>query len=146
MKAISTEEKAKAYDEAIEKAKKYRDECKMRGNEWFVEDIEEMFPELKEENEDEKVRKEIIETIKNYGPQTANPKLYNAMLAWMERQRGLNPTDKGEEKSAWSKEDEDMLYKATSVINRLCAERREYVWSVNTLDKLFYWLNSLKER
>ena len=51
-----------------------------------------------------------------------------------------------EQKPAWSEEDEDMCYKATAVINRLCAEGKEYVWSVKTLKKLFYWLKSLKER
>lgn len=49
-------------------------------------------------------------------------------------------------KQGWSEEDEDMCYKATAVINRLCAEGKEYVWSVNTLKKLFYWLKSLKDR
>ena len=51
------------------------------------------------------------------------------------------------EKSAeWSEEDDDMLYKVTAVINRLCSEGKEYVWSVNTLKKLFYWFKSLKDR
>jgi hypothetical protein len=46
----------------------------------------------------------------------------------------------------WSEEDEEMCYKVTAVINKLCAEGKEYVWSVNTLNKLFYWLKSLKDR
>ena len=51
-----------------------------------------------------------------------------------------------EQKPAWSEEDEDMCYKAIAVINRLCAEGKDYVWSIKTLRKLFYWLKSLKER
>lgn len=46
----------------------------------------------------------------------------------------------------WSEEDDDMCYKATAVINRLCADGKEYVWSISTLNKLFYWLKSLKNR
>lgn len=52
---------------------------------------------------------------------------------------------KGEQKP-WSEEDDDMLYKVTTVINRLCAEGEEYVWSIKTLNKLFYWLKFLKDR
>ena len=47
---------------------------------------------------------------------------------------------------AWSEKDYDMLYKATAVINKLCAEGKDYVWSVNTLNELFYWFKSLKDR
>lgn len=50
------------------------------------------------------------------------------------------------DKPAWSEEDEDMCYKATAVINRLCADGKEYVWSIGTLKTLFYWLKSLKDR
>jgi hypothetical protein len=52
---------------------------------------------------------------------------------------------KVEQKPAeWSEEDEDMRYKATVVFNRLCAKGEEYVWSVETLKKIFYWLKSLR--
>ena len=46
----------------------------------------------------------------------------------------------------WSEEDEDMCHKATAVINKLCAENKEYVWSINTLKKVFSWLKSIKQR
>lgn len=46
----------------------------------------------------------------------------------------------------WSAEDEDMCYKATAVINKLCAEGKEYVWSINNLKKVFCWLKSLRDR
>ena len=51
-----------------------------------------------------------------------------------------------EQNPVWSEEDEEMCYKVTAVINKLCAEGKEYVWSINTLNKLFYWLKSLKDR
>ncbi len=47
-------------------------------------------------------------------------------------------------KQEWSEEDEDMCYKAIAVINRLCAEGKDYVWSIKTLKKLFDWLKSLR--
>lgn len=53
---MTQEEKAKAYDEALEKARKYRDE------EGFTE-MEDLFPELAE-NEDEKIRRELVEYLK----------------------------------------------------------------------------------
>ena len=57
---MTQEEKAQAYDKAIEKAKKHYEECKMRGNDWFVEDMEDMFPELVESDDDEKIRKALL--------------------------------------------------------------------------------------
>lgn len=52
--------------------------------------------------------------------------------------------DRVQPKQEWNEYDENMRYKATAVINKLCAEGKEYVWSVNTLKQLFYWLKSLK--
>jgi len=61
MKELSIEEKAKRYDEALERAKKlYND-----GNSPVATTVEAIFLELKEnESEDERIRKEIINYIK----------------------------------------------------------------------------------
>ena len=57
MKELTIEQKAKAYDEALKVLHKYDG-----ANIMFTQDLkEEMFPELKEEDEDEKIRKVIIE-------------------------------------------------------------------------------------
>ena len=57
MKELTIEQKAKAYDEALKVLHKYDG-----ANIMFTQDLkEEMFPELKEEDEDEKIRKAIIE-------------------------------------------------------------------------------------
>ncbi len=49
------------------------------------------------------------------------------------------------QKSAeWSEEDEDMRYKASAVLNKLCASNEEFVWAHSTLVKVFYWLKSLR--
>ena len=65
------------------------------------------------------------------------------LIAWL---KSLKDRVQPQPNQEWSEEDEDMCYKATAVINRLCADGKEYVWSVNTLKKLFYWLKSLKDR
>lgn len=44
-----------------------------------------LFPELTE-NEGERIRKTIIECVKNYGPSSANPILFRSMIAWLEKQ------------------------------------------------------------
>ena len=63
MKELSIEEKAKRYDEAIERAKsKIKND---KDHVLYENDIIEMFPELKE-TEDERIRKEIIDIIDSY--------------------------------------------------------------------------------
>lgn len=71
-------------------------------------------------------------------------KMREAGYEWDASKRELKRIE--QKPTEWSEEDEDMCYKATAVINRLCAEGKEYVWSVNTLKKLFYWFKSLKDR
>lgn len=78
---MTEKEKAKAYDEAIERAKKLYDN----------EIAEEIFPELKE-SEDEKIRKEIISILRN-AYWTSNRNRFNELVAWLEKQ-GKTPTDK----------------------------------------------------
>jgi len=84
MKELSIEEKAKRYDEALEKAKQFHDrdlfaEC--NGNL-----VEYIFLELKE-REDEKIRKELIRAFKSLN----TIKVWNGIertdiLDWLERQ------------------------------------------------------------
>jgi hypothetical protein len=63
----TVEEKAKAYDEALEKARKIIEYYKEhhRCDEASIEDLEGIFAELKEsEDEDERMKKSIIQTLK----------------------------------------------------------------------------------
>ena len=72
---MTEKEKAKAYDEAIERTKKL-----------YSNGIaEEIFPELKE-SEDEKIRKEIISILRN-AYWTSNRSRFNELVAWLEKQR-----------------------------------------------------------
>lgn len=79
MKELSIKEKAKAYDEAIERAK----EVYQRGY-YISGDIESIFPELKE-SEDERIRKEIIAFIKKRDRSGCDYD-YDLWIAWLEKQ------------------------------------------------------------
>ena len=71
---MTEKEKAEAYDEAIERAKKL---CSNRI-------VEEIFYELKE-SEDDKIRKEIISILRN-AYWTSNKNRFNELVAWLENQ------------------------------------------------------------
>ena len=78
----------KKYQEALERAKdilSYKEVCK--------EDIEYLFPELKE-SEDEKIRKSLIHYLQGLGEfDYPDKKTYYDWLAWLEKQ-GKNSTHK----------------------------------------------------
>jgi len=87
MKEFSIEEKAKAYDEAIKKAKEFKN------NPFAGYDgadlISSLFPELienKEELEDEKIRKALIDYFSNFHLQTFAGLDPKKILAWLEKQ------------------------------------------------------------
>ena len=126
------EEKARAYDRALEKAREYWEtdddntlDIKARGT------MEYLFPELRE-SEDEKIKKVIIGLLKQ---STYEDCVYDGVnmkdiYAWLEKQG---------QKSAWTKEDE---WKFSDILALLRGgENCHY----NTPD-LFDWLKSLKDR
>ncbi len=65
MKKLSIEEKAKAYDEALERAKEII-ECSKNSGSKEVRMVLSFFPELRE-NEDEIIRKALIKLVKKAG-------------------------------------------------------------------------------
>ena len=84
MKNLSLEEKAKRYDEALEKAEKWYnapnvDKIPTFGNR-IIEDI---FPELYE-SEDERIKNEIIDYISTADDKVLIP--YESWIAWLEKQ------------------------------------------------------------
>ena len=96
MKELSIEQKAKAYDEALEKAKAWFD-CEHATTDDKIL-LKRILPELAE-SEDERIRKALIRAFKSLN----TVKVWNGIertdiLAWLEKQ--------GEQKSAWSEEDE----------------------------------------
>ena len=86
MKELSIEEKAKAYDEALENAKLILDMTSDKSAIYTI------FPEL-EESEDEKIRKELIKGISKTRPNTpfldTNVTREEA-IAWLEKQGQVN--------------------------------------------------------
>jgi hypothetical protein len=97
---MKEQEKAKAYDEALEKAVKMHRNYKGRVRAVDVV-IEEVFPELKE-SEDERIRKELLEHCKNQAKpyiQTGNkcPQI-QSWIDWLEKQgekKDINYKDEG---------------------------------------------------
>ena len=79
MKELSIEEKAKAYEEALEKAKALK-ECST--NTEVVRYMDELFPELKE-SEDERVRKELLAVINDL---ILPDDQQSRFVAWLEKQ------------------------------------------------------------
>lgn len=100
MKELSIEEKAKAYDEALERARKELQICGSSDCD-AAKQIFRIFPELKEESEDERIRKEIIAFLhsKN-GYMTPNEDwdFHNRWIAWLEKQGEQKYADKVEPK------------------------------------------------
>lgn len=89
---MTKEEKAKAYDKAIETAKDKYAKFKgmLPGNV-----LEDVFPELKD-NEDEKTRKEIIAfLLQSFGREKDNYEndKYSRWFAWLEKQKSVDLDD-----------------------------------------------------
>ena len=83
---MTQEQKAKRYDRALEIAKAW---CKLDNNDLSNDDLETLFPELKE-SEDDRIRKELLEHCKNQAKpyiQTGNkcPQI-QSWIAWLEKQ------------------------------------------------------------
>ena len=120
MKKLSIEEKAKVYDEAIEKLRNAFYDNNSRMCEEYrnavLKIIEPIFPELAE-SEDERIRKEIIEQINLLKSATLSDlkdKQFNSWLAWLEKQGEQKPADKVESK--WKPTDKD-IFELQCVIN-----------------------------
>jgi hypothetical protein len=97
MKELSIEEKAKAYDEAIEKAKEYFNSPRTC---FDIEQLCNIFPELTQ-SDDERIRKEMIFYFQEEIPQCSIQEHADKMkkfIAWLEKQGEQKPADKIEPK------------------------------------------------
>lgn len=108
--------------------------------------LETLIPELKE-SEDEKVRKEIIEYLKQNVPHHHDDEVLKSRewIAWLEKQGERKPI---EQKPAWSEEDE---YQINTILHRLDLKREKYKNKGNQVEEKRYktqydWLRILKER
>ena len=84
MKELSIEEKVKAYDELLIKAKQIHNK---ENDVLILHTIEDLFPELKE-SEDERIRKRIIALVNAHGQGMYK----DEVLAWLEKQGEQKPT------------------------------------------------------
>lgn len=123
----------KKYGEALENFKKIKSANK--DNKELVDFIEYKYPELKE-SEDEKIRKEIIEIFKSAQRdgicEPIKNEQFEKIFAWLEKQ--------GEQKSAWSEEDEVMLDEIIDFFENGTVKLQ------HDLSLYASWLKSLKER
>ena len=115
MKELTIEEKAKAYDKAIAYAKKLSKTIgnATLGNLVLKNEFENMFPELKE-SDDEKVRKHLISLFEKFVTlgvanecETSEIKV-DDILAWLEKQ--------GEKKFVWCKEMGSLLIDKSALV------------------------------
>ena len=92
MKKLSVEKKAKAYDEALEKARQLCEYPTL-----FPSDLKDIFPELRE-SENERIRKTLINMFKGYDIQKVGDFTDKEIIAWLEKQAEQKPDDKVEPK------------------------------------------------
>jgi len=88
MKELSIEEKAKAYDEALERARELVGKWTGKNKDFYIEDYSYIFPELKE-SEDERIRKAIFKALSKKAARDvllANGIQVSDALAWLEKQ------------------------------------------------------------
>ena len=106
--AMTTEEKAKAYDEALSQARFYYGNCPTEPEK---KKLEKLFPELRE-NEDEKIRKEIINFLETIPISELKrvPRPICQWFFWLEKQKEQKPAE-------WSEEDEKMLNNMIKVLD-----------------------------
>lgn len=131
---MTQEEKARRYDEAIEIARQYYNDRAMPIGTNFK--LERIFPELKED-EDERIRKEIIDFLELPHPQFVGKRDHEKWIAWLEKQ--------GEQKPVWSEEDKRYLNIVSSVIRSPSVQGIYDYHKVNPTD-VSGWLKSLKDR
>lgn len=130
----------KAYEEALEKARYIKENCDCVNAKDIGSLFEQVFPELKE-SEDEKIRKGLIKGLSAmrdiHHHQTFSDDAINIdyAIAWLEKQ--------GEQKTAWSEEDEMFLYNIIKDIDQL--KRASKIEQLSDVyDKEISWLKSLK--
>lgn len=153
---MTQEEKAKAYDKAIERAEGLIDFC----SDSELKTLEYVFPELAE-SEDERIRKEMITYLSTVEDKELIP--YESWIAWLEKQGEQKPDEEynitgissnksqgklGEIiknlKTTWSEEDERMCQETIDWFEKKCFPYA--LESENPAIESIKWLKSLKER
>ena len=163
MKKLSVEEKAQRYDEALEKARQIHDADRVSGIELTT--CEEIFPELTE-SEDERIRSAMLRGFNSMYANQAVPTFAGEpirdIIAWLEKQGEITKEwsemkmnniqtelqemvdlKHGEQKHAWSEEDEKLVKNLISTLSNLYARN---LIEKETKEKYTNLLKSLKDR
>ena len=154
------EEKAKAYDKAIERAKsKIKND---KDHVLYEEDVIEIFPEL-QESEDERMIKSIIKALRSHSNSvnslSSDGFKMEDVIAWLEKQ-GEKPQrivsaeakEAMYDKPAWSEEDERMIdniidyMKPMPIFFESTKGKSGKEYTQKFVKNAINWLKSLKER
>ncbi len=131
-KELSIEEKAERYNKALEIAKGFYKGYKQRGNQLYADDLEIIFPELKEDKS-ERIRKVIYGWICTQPSQDFdNGFSKEEMLAWVE--------NIGKPKTLWTENDRIMAFTLQRDVDQMT-----YISKEGKNERL-NWLNSLEEK
>ena len=125
----------KKYKKALGRCKKLYDEFKTMHHNHAMEDLEEIFPELAE-SEDERIRKTIYNFLDSaLGKDLLQRKCGlnpDSVLAWLEKQKEQKPAE-------WSEEDERFIRDAIAAVEAFYTEGRGQ-------EELVSWLKSLRSQ
>ena len=140
MKELSIKEKAKAYNEALERARNLHKDAVEMENNMTTKTCEIIFPELKK-SEDEKIRKDLIIYLrsilsnKKYGD-----KFIEDWIAWLEKQgeKGTKWNNGEIPNSAWSEEDTQYINDTLALLS--------FGVSAHSIGEIQEWLQSLNNR
>lgn len=137
---MTNSEKAKAYDEAIERAKKELNTCGSQDCD-AARQIFRFFPELKE-SEDERIRQELIAFLIYYNTGQGKRVVHcDDWISWLEKQGETSPVLSNSSnigKDAWSEEDKRISIEIKCLINNYRTGDDEH--------KLCSWIDNLKDR
>ena len=135
MKKLTVDQKARFYDEAIEKLGVILNLNTVKESGTIsVDDIRKIFPELKE-SEDEKIRKWLIAQLELKSDANNSRELELMILksiAWLEKQGGQKPN--------WSEEDEENFRDIVSAIHNVAYQTSE------DEEARINWLRDIKYR
>ena len=116
---MTQEEKARAYDEALEKARMYRDNAKAVEDYSAAARYENIFPQLRE-SEDERIRQAILaeykERLELETLAYKNPECNKDTVSFLEKAVAYLEKQKEQKPAEWSEEDERILERAIHII------------------------------
>lgn len=131
---MTIKEKARAYDEAIDKVAYFIKKhiglgCMIHPNSSEAKELFNIFPELKE-SEDERIRKELLRFIECsiHDEQSEQRKAY---IAWLEKQKPVE----------WSEKDESMYTRCIGILGKCYMKELP-----QKVEEELEWLKSLSER